>query len=45
MPPGVAAERLRALSEGDAERDTDLQSRVIEAAGRALASGLSLAFD
>jgi hypothetical protein len=39
----VAAERLRALSEGDAERGTDLRNRVGEAAGRAIAAGLSLA--
>jgi hypothetical protein len=39
----AAAERLRALSEGDAERDADLQGRVGEEANRAIAVGLSLA--
>ena len=39
----AAAERLRVLSEDDAERDPALRSRVGEAAGRAIAAGLSLA--
>ena len=39
----AAAERLRALTEGDVERDTDLRRRVGEAASRAIAAGLSLA--
>jgi hypothetical protein len=38
-----AAERLRALTAGDGERDADLQRRVGEAASRAIAAGLSLA--
>ena len=39
----AAAERLRALTAGDVERDADLQRRVGEAASRAIAAGLSLA--
>ena len=39
----AAAERLRALTVGDVERDTDLGRRVGEAASRAIAAGLSLA--
>jgi len=39
----VAAERLQAVSAGDVEREADLQRRVGEAAGRAIAVGLSLA--
>ena len=38
-----AAERLRALTDGDVEREVDLQRRVGEAASRAIAAGLSLA--
>ena len=37
-----AAERLRAMSGGDLERDADLQRRVGEAASRAIAAGASL---
>ena len=37
-----AAERLRALTDGDVEREVDLQRRVGEAASRAIAAGLSL---
>lgn len=40
---GAAADRLRALSGGDAERDADSQRRVGEAASRAIAAGQSLA--
>ncbi len=39
----AAADRLRALTAGDLERDADLQRRVAEAASRAIAAGLSLA--
>ena len=39
----AAAERLRAATAGDAERDAELQRRVGEAASRAIAAGLSLA--
>ena len=39
----AAAERLRAMSGGDLERDADLQRRVREAASHAIAAGLSLA--
>ncbi len=39
----AATERVQALCEGDAERDLDLQSRVGEAADRAIAAGLLLA--
>ncbi|MGA8339777.1 MAG: hypothetical protein WB761_33885 [Solirubrobacteraceae bacterium] len=37
-----AAERLRALTDGDVEREADLQRRVGEAASRAIAAGLLL---
>lgn len=39
----AAAERLRGLTAGDVERDTDLGRRVGDAASRAIAAGLSLA--
>ena len=39
----AAAERLRALVDGDAEREVELQRRVGEAASRGIAAGLSLA--
>jgi hypothetical protein len=39
----AAAERLRALSDGDGELEADLRRRVGEAATRAIAAGLSLA--
>ena len=39
----AAAERLRAVTDGDLERGADLQGRVGEAASRAIAAGLSLA--
>ena len=39
----AAAERLRALTDGDVEREADLRRRVGEAASRAIAAGLSLA--
>jgi hypothetical protein len=39
----AAAERLRAVSRGDLERDADLQRSVGEAASRAIAAGVSLA--
>jgi hypothetical protein len=39
----AAAERLRALVAGDAEREVELQRRVGEAARRGIAAGLSLA--
>jgi hypothetical protein len=39
----AAADRLRALTAGDLERDANLQRRVGEAASRAIAAGLSLA--
>jgi len=39
----AAAERLRALVAGGAEREVDLQRRVGEAASRGIAAGLSLA--
>lgn len=39
----AAADRLRALTAGDVERDADLQRRVGESASRAIAAGLSLA--
>jgi len=39
----AAAERLRALVAGDAEREVELQRRVGEAASRGIAAGLSLA--
>jgi hypothetical protein len=38
-----AAERLRAVSRGDLERDADFQGSVVEAASRAIAAGVSLA--
>ena len=37
-----AAERLRALTDGDVEREADLRRRVGEAASRAIAAGLLL---
>lgn len=39
----AAAERLRALTVGDVERNADLGRRVGDAASRAIAAGLSLA--
>ena len=39
----AAADRMRAPSDGDVERETDLRRRVAEAASRAIAAGLSLA--
>jgi hypothetical protein len=39
----AAADRLRAVSDGDAERETELRRRVGEAASRAIGAGLSLA--
>jgi hypothetical protein len=39
----AAADRLRALTAGDRERDADLQRRVAEAASRPIAAGRSLA--
>jgi hypothetical protein len=39
----AAAERLQALAGGDVECDAELQSRLGEAASRAIAAGLSLA--
>src|SRR5438105_4676923 len=39
----AAADRMRALSDGDVERETDLRRLVGEAASRAIAAGLSLA--
>jgi hypothetical protein len=39
----AAADRMRALSDGDVERETDLRRRVGETASRAIAAGLSLA--
>jgi len=39
----AAADRLQAVTDGDLERDADLQGRVGEAASRAIAAGLSLA--
>lgn len=39
----AAAERLRAASAGDVQRDADLQRQVGEVASRAIAAGVSLA--
>ena len=39
----AAADRMRALSDGDVEREADLRRLVGEAASRAIAAGLSLA--